>query len=95
MFRLSVSTGRAKEVIRDRIRTQSKGIRVPTIVFDYPRHSRATNEGMTYGPSIFAYLVFGPGRASTEGITRPTKITAWRDLGAKLDVQGEDSKEET
>jgi hypothetical protein len=50
---------------------------------------------MTCGPSIFAYLVFGPGRASTEGITRPMKITAWRDLGAKLDVQGEDSKEET
>jgi hypothetical protein len=50
---------------------------------------------MTCGPSIFAYLVFGPGKASTEGITRPTKITAWRGPGAKLDVQGEDSKEET
>jgi hypothetical protein len=35
-----------------------------------------TDEGMTNGPSIFAYLVFGPERTSTEGITRPTKITA-------------------
>jgi hypothetical protein len=49
---------------------------------------------MTNGPSIFAYLVFGPGRTSNEGITRPTKITAWRGLGARLAVQGEDSKEE-
>jgi hypothetical protein len=53
------------------------------------------DEGMTCGSSIFVYLVFGPGRASTKGTTRPTKITAWRGLGAKLDVQGEDSKEET
>jgi hypothetical protein len=51
--------------------------------------------GMTCGPSIFAYLVFGPERASTEGMTRPTKITVWRGPGAKLDVQGEDSKEDT
>jgi hypothetical protein len=47
-----------------------------------------------FRPSIRrAYLVFGPGRASTEGITRPTKITAWRGPGVKLDVQGKDSKE--
>jgi hypothetical protein len=92
---LSVSTGREKEVIRDRIRTRSKGIRVLAIVFDYPRHSVATDEGMTCGPSIFTYLVFILERASTEGMTKPTKITAWRGPGAKLDVQGEDSKEET
>jgi hypothetical protein len=49
---------------------------------------------MINGPSIFAYLVFGSGRTSTEGITMPTKITAWRGPGAKLDVQGKDSKEE-
>jgi hypothetical protein len=72
--------------MRDRVRTQSKGIRVPAIVFDYPRHSGATDEGMTCGPSIFAYLVFSSGRASTEGITRPIKITAWRGPGVKLDV---------
>jgi hypothetical protein len=41
---------------------------------------------MTCGSSIFAYLVFGPGRASTEGTTRPTKIIAWRGPGAKLDI---------
>jgi hypothetical protein len=49
---------------------------------------------MINGPSIFAYLVFGPGRIATEGMTRPTKITAWRGLGARLNVQDEDSKEE-
>jgi hypothetical protein len=50
---------------------------------------------MTCGLSIFAYLVFGLGTASTEGITKPTKITAWRGLGVKLDIQGKYSKEET
>jgi hypothetical protein len=58
-------------------------------------HSGATDEGMTCGSSIFSYLVFGPGRASTKGTTRPTKIIAWHGPGAKLDVQGEDSKEDT
>jgi hypothetical protein len=51
-------------------------IRVPAIVFDYPRHSGATDEGMTNRPSIFAYLVFGPGGITVEGITRPMKIVA-------------------
>jgi hypothetical protein len=46
-------------------------IRVPAIVLDYPRHSGATDEGMLNGPSIFAYLVFGPGGTTAEGITRP------------------------
>jgi hypothetical protein len=31
----------------------------------------AVDEGVPNGPSIFAYLVFRPGRASVEGITRP------------------------
>jgi hypothetical protein len=35
--------------------------RVPAIVFDYPRHLGATDEGMTKRPSTFAYLGFGPG----------------------------------
>jgi hypothetical protein len=51
-------------------------IRVPTIVFDYPRHSGATDEGMTNRPSIFTYLVFGPGGITVEGIARPIKIAA-------------------
>jgi hypothetical protein len=76
MLCLSVSTGRAKEVICHQVRTQNNGVRVPSIVFDYPRHSGDTDKGMTNGPSIFAYLVFGPGGTSTEGITRPTKIIA-------------------
>jgi hypothetical protein len=67
---------------------------VPAIVFDYPRHSGATDKGMPNGPSIFAYLVFGPGGTSIEGITRPMKLIAWRHSGARLAVQGEDSKEE-
>jgi hypothetical protein len=57
MLWLFVSTGRAKDVIRDRIKTRINGIRVPAIVFDYPKHSGATDEGMTCGSSIFAYLV--------------------------------------
>jgi hypothetical protein len=51
-------------------------IRVPAIVFDYPRHSGATDEGMTNRPSIFAYLVFGPGGITVEGIARTMKIVA-------------------
>jgi hypothetical protein len=50
---------------------------------------------MTCGPLIFAYLVFRPGRAPTEGITRPNKIIAWHGPEVKLDVQGEESKKET
>jgi hypothetical protein len=56
-------------------------------VFDYPRHSGATDEGMTDGPSIFAYLVFGPGVVPVKGIARPMKIAAWRGPGATLGVQ--------
>jgi hypothetical protein len=74
------------------MRTRNNGVRVPAIVFYYPRHSGATDEGMTCGSLIFAYLVFGPKRASTKGTTRPKKIAAWRGLGAKLGVQGKDSR---
>jgi hypothetical protein len=49
-------------------------VRVPAIVFDYPRHSGATNEGMTNGSSIFTYLIFGSGGVSVEKLTRPMKI---------------------
>jgi hypothetical protein len=31
------------------------------------------DEGMTNGPPIFAYLVFGPGRDSLERLSRPIK----------------------
>jgi hypothetical protein len=34
------------------------------------------DEGMTHGSSILAYLVFNPGRTSTEGMARPTKMIA-------------------
>jgi hypothetical protein len=52
------------------------------------------DEGMPNRPSIFTYLVFSPGGTSAEGITRPIMLIAWRSPGAKLVVQGEDSKEE-
>jgi hypothetical protein len=42
------------------------------------------DEGMTCGSSILAYLVFGPRRISTEEMTRPTNMIAWRGLGAIL-----------
>jgi hypothetical protein len=35
-----------------------------------------SDEGMTNGSSIFAYLVFGPGGVSVEKLTRPMKIAA-------------------
>jgi hypothetical protein len=56
---------------RVRLRELSGG--VPAIVFGYPRHSGATDEGMTNGPPIFAYLVFGPGKVSLERLSRPIK----------------------
>jgi hypothetical protein len=61
-------------------------VRVPAIVFDYPRHSGATDEGMTNRPSIFAYLVFGPGKIIVEGVARPIRIVAGRGPGATLGV---------
>jgi hypothetical protein len=39
---------------------------VPAIVFDYPRHSGATDKGIPNRSSIFAYLVFGPGGISSK-----------------------------
>jgi hypothetical protein len=61
---------------RDMCNNGESQIRVPAIVFDYPRHSGATDEGMANGPSIFTYLVFSPGGTSPEEITRPTEIIA-------------------
>jgi hypothetical protein len=62
-------------------------VRVPTIVFDYPRHSGDTDEGMTNRPSIFAYLVFSPGGIIVEGVARPIRIAAGCGPGAILGVQ--------
>jgi hypothetical protein len=59
-----------------------------------PASAMVVDEGMTNGPLIFAYLVFGPGRVATEGKTKPMKTTAWRGPGAKLIVQDKDSKEQ-
>jgi hypothetical protein len=42
---------------------------------------------MTNRPSIFAYLVFGPGGITVEGIARPIKTAAERGPGATLGVQ--------
>jgi hypothetical protein len=46
---------------------------VPAIVFGYPRHSGATDEGMTNEHPILAYLVFGPGKVSLGRILKPIK----------------------
>jgi hypothetical protein len=62
-------------------------VRVPAIVFDYPRHSGATYEGMTNRPLIFAYLVFGPEEVTVEGVARPIRTVAGRGPGATLRVQ--------
>jgi hypothetical protein len=50
---------------------------------------------MSIRPSIFAYLVFGPGGATAKGITRPITLIAWCGPRARLAVQDEDSKKET
>jgi hypothetical protein len=89
---LSVSTGRAKGFICSRMRTRINGVRVPAIVFDYPRHSGATDEGMTHESSILAYLVFGLGRTSTKGMARPTNMIAWCGPGTRLGIQGKNSR---
>jgi hypothetical protein len=68
---------------------------VPAIVSDYPRHLGATDEGVTHRSSILAYLVFGPGRASTEGMARPIGTIDWPGLGARFGVQCKNSKNKT
>jgi hypothetical protein len=45
------------------------------------------DEGMTNGPPIFAYLVFGPGRVSLERLLRPMRVAFQHGPGAKLGVQ--------
>jgi hypothetical protein len=62
-------------------------VRVPAITFDYPRHSGATDEGMTNRPSIFTYLVFGLGKITVKGVARPIKTVAGCGPGATLGMQ--------
>jgi hypothetical protein len=62
-------------------------VRVPAIVFEYPRHSGATDEGMTNMPSIFAYLVFNPGEVVVERAARPIRAMIGCGPGAILGVQ--------
>jgi hypothetical protein len=57
------------------------------MVFDYPRHSGASDEGMTNRPSIFAYLVFSPGEVIVEGAARPVRAVIGCSPGAILGVQ--------
>jgi hypothetical protein len=37
------------------------------------KYLKTADEGMTNGPPIFAYLVFGPGEGSLERLLRPIK----------------------
>jgi hypothetical protein len=55
------------------------------LVLHKNKHSH-TDEGMTHGSSILAYLVFGPGRTSIKRIARPTSIIVWHSLEARLGV---------
>jgi hypothetical protein len=45
------------------------------------------DEGMTNRPSIFAYLVFGPGEAFVGGAARPVRAMIGCGPGATLGVQ--------
>jgi hypothetical protein len=45
------------------------------------------DEGMTDGPSTFAYLVFGPGGVSQERLSRPVKAVFRCGPGVLLGVQ--------
>jgi hypothetical protein len=56
-------------------------IRVPAIVSDYPRHSGATDEGMTPRSSIFAYLVPAKEEARSKDTQSPQGPT--RQLGVE------------
>jgi hypothetical protein len=49
--------------------------------------TKSGDEGMTNRPSIFSYLVFGPGGITVKGIARPIKTAAWRGSGVVLRVQ--------
>jgi hypothetical protein len=67
-----------------RLRRQGESrIRVPAIIFDYPRHSGATDEGMTPRSSIFAYLV----PAKEEARSKDTRSPQGPAL--RLGVEGE------
>jgi hypothetical protein len=46
-----------------------------------------SDEGMTNRPSIFAYLVFGPGEVVVGGAARPVRAMIGRSTGAVLGVQ--------
>jgi hypothetical protein len=45
------------------------------------------DEGMTNRPSIFAYLIFGPGEITVEGVVSPIRTAVGRGPGATLGVQ--------
>jgi hypothetical protein len=46
-----------------------------------------SDKGMTNRPSIFAYLVFGPGKVIVEGTARPVRAMIGYGPGVVLGVQ--------
>jgi hypothetical protein len=58
-------------------------IRVSALVFDYPRRSGATDEGMTHRVLTFGLLGFKPRSDYTEGMARPMSTIDWQGLGAR------------
>jgi hypothetical protein len=55
-----------------------KGLHSHFINLVYACISLPTDEGMTNGPSTFAYLAFWSRRDAVKGISKPTKMIAWR-----------------
>jgi hypothetical protein len=58
---------------RDMCNQGESRIRVPAIVFGYPRHSGANDEGMTPRSLIFAYLVLAKKEARSKDIHEARK----------------------
>jgi hypothetical protein len=53
-------------------------IRVTTLVFDYPRHSGATDEGMTQRVLIFGLYGLGLEASPSKGWLKPIEALYWR-----------------
>jgi hypothetical protein len=51
------------------------GIRVPVLVFDYPRHSGATDKGMTHRVLIFNIYGFKPRSKPVERVIKAHRYT--------------------
>jgi hypothetical protein len=83
------------KVKRDMSKQVRFRIRVPAIVFNYSRHSRATDEGMMNGPSIFAYLVFRSRRDVRRRYSKAHEVNRLAQPRSETWRAMQDSKKET